>query len=97
LGAVLALSLLGSPAFAGGPEPGDRAPELEVKEWVNGDPVTVAGSEGSAIALLFMACLAPDMDKYAKGYVSLAESYGAKGLKVCAVTRENADIIRNWL
>ncbi len=93
---VLVLVLVAAPAHALGPEPGDRAPVLDVKDWVNGGPLNLPECEGSVVAVLFFATTAPDMGKYAKSYVNFVNSYGPRGLKVMGISRESKDHILNW-
>jgi peroxiredoxin len=98
LGALLAATLLlaaPAPARAGGPEPGEAAPELEVKDWV-GTPVKVADMREKVLLILFMQTTAPDMARYMQSYVDMSKRYEEKGLRVCAISRENKDILLNW-
>lgn len=96
LGALAAFLCAAPAARAGGPEPGEKAPELEVRDWTNGGPIKLAQEEGNVLVLLFFQSNAPSMNEYVKGYVTMLEARGANGLKVVGISREQKEILAEW-
>src|SRR5688572_5812685 len=94
--AAAALLAVAAPAAAGGAEPGEKAPELLVKDWVNGGPVDVRTCENEVVVVWFFHSVAPDMEKYTKYYVDLLEQYGKKGLRIVGVSREQQAALVNF-
>jgi peroxiredoxin len=79
-------------------EIGDKAPELAVSEWVQGDPVKVADVAGGRTLLVvfwrtFTEDVVDEMDRLDK----LAKDRKDKAFDVVAVTTEPADVVRTWL
>lgn len=66
---------------------GQPAPELVVREWVLGDPVTLAELRGRVVLLEFWATwCTPCVETFSK-LQQLQDSYGARGLTIVALTR----------
>jgi thiol-disulfide isomerase/thioredoxin len=66
---------------------GQPAPEIEVKEWLSGEPVTLAGLRGQVVLLEFWATWCKPCEQMFPKLKQLDEQYREKGLNVIALTR----------
>jgi thiol-disulfide isomerase/thioredoxin len=66
---------------------GQTAPEIEVKEWLNGEPATLAGLRGQVVLLEFWATWCKPCEQMFPKLKQLDEEYRARGLNVIALTR----------
>lgn len=63
------------------------APELAVKEWLNGAPVTLAELKGKVVLLEFWATWCKPCEQMFPKVKELREAQAARGLEVLALTR----------
>ncbi len=66
---------------------GQPAPEIEVKEWISGEPATLAALRGKVILLEFWATWCKPCEQMFPKLKQLADEYGARGLNIIALTR----------
>jgi thiol-disulfide isomerase/thioredoxin len=66
---------------------GQPAPEISVKEWIRGDPTTLADLRGQVVLLEFWATWCKPCEQMFPKLKRLAEEYGQRGLNVIALTR----------
>ena len=66
---------------------GQPAPEIEVKEWIKGDPATLASLRGQVVLLEFWATWCKPCEQMFPKLNQLHDEYGARGLSVIALTR----------
>ena len=66
---------------------GQSAPEIEVKEWISGEPATLAALRGQVILLEFWATWCKPCEQMFPKLKQLDDEYGARGLNVIALTR----------
>jgi len=66
---------------------GQPAPEIEVKEWIKGDPATLASLRGQVVLLEFWATWCKPCEQMFPKLNQLHDEYGARGLNVIALTR----------
>ena len=66
---------------------GQPAPEIEVKEWIKGEPATLATLRGQVVLLEFWATWCKPCEQMFPKLNQLHEEYGARGLNVIALTR----------
>jgi peroxiredoxin len=95
--AVVALGLLGAaPALA--LELGEKAPELELTDWVQGDAVTLAGGADKSVFLVeFVSTFKPECERAIQAAAKLQDKYKAKGLVVVLVSTESPDDAKTYL
>jgi hypothetical protein len=55
MAAVCVAALYGGQTFGAAPGVGDPAPEIKAGPWINGGPVSIAGSKGHVVVLVFFA------------------------------------------
>lgn len=66
---------------------GSAAPEITVKEWLNGAPASLASLRGQVVLLEFWATWCKPCQEMFGKLKSLDEQYGARGLEIIALTR----------
>jgi thiol-disulfide isomerase/thioredoxin len=66
---------------------GAPAPEIEIKDWINGDAATLAGLSGRVVLLEFWATWCKPCQEMFPKLKELDEEYRARGLEVIALTR----------
>ena len=66
---------------------GRPAPEIEVKEWISGEPATLATLRGQVVLLEFWATWCKPCEQMFPKLKQLDEEYRAGGLNVMALTR----------
>ena len=66
---------------------GQPAPEISVKEWIRGEPTTLADLRGQVVLLEFWATWCKPCEQMFPKLKHLDEEYGARGLNVIALTR----------
>ncbi|SRR6266498_5195292 len=66
---------------------GQPAPEIEVKEWINGEPATLATLRGQDILLEFWATWCKPCEQMFPKLKQLDDEYAPRGLNVIALTR----------
>lgn len=66
---------------------GQPAPEIEVKEWISGEPATLATLRGQVVLLEFWATWCKPCEQMFPKLNQLDDEYGARGLNVIALTR----------
>jgi thiol-disulfide isomerase/thioredoxin len=66
---------------------GQPAPEIEVREWISGEPATLAALRGQVVLLEFWATWCKPCEQMFPKLKQLDEEYGARGLNVIALTR----------
>ncbi len=76
---------------------GQVAPELRLKDWVQGGPHELRELEGKVVALLFFATIAPDLDIHVPYYGKAVERYGKDGFVMIAITREEKKVVADWV
>jgi peroxiredoxin len=78
-------------------EIGDKAPPLEVKEWVQGDPVVLADGAGKKVFVVeFWATWCPPCRESIPHLSKLAEKFKAQGLEVVGVSDEDVEKVREF-
>src|SRR5258708_2473687 len=66
---------------------GQPAPEISVKEWIIGEPATLADLRGQVVLLEFWATWCKPCEQMFPKLKNLDEEYGPRGLNVIALTR----------
>jgi len=66
---------------------GQAAPEISVKQWINGGPVTLADARGRVVLLEFWATWCKPCHEMFPGLNQLYEKQRARGLEIIALTR----------
>jgi thiol-disulfide isomerase/thioredoxin len=66
---------------------GRPAPEIEIKDWINGDAVTLSELRGRVVLLEFWATWCKPCQEMFPKLKKLDEEYRARGLEVIALTR----------
>jgi thiol-disulfide isomerase/thioredoxin len=66
---------------------GKTAPEIDLKMWLIGDPVTLAGLRGRVIMLEFWATWCKPCQEMFPKLISLYEQESKNGLEILAITR----------
>jgi thiol-disulfide isomerase/thioredoxin len=66
---------------------GQPAPEISVKEWINGEPATLADLRGQVVLLEFWATWCKPCEQMFPKLNKLDQEYGSRGLNVIALTR----------
>lgn len=66
---------------------GEVAPEIEIKDWINGEAATLAGLRGRVVLLEFWATWCKPCQEMFPKLKELDETYRARGLEVIALTR----------
>jgi thiol-disulfide isomerase/thioredoxin len=66
---------------------GQPAPEISVKEWIIGEPATLADLRGQVVLLEFWATWCKPCEQMFRKLKHLDEEYGPRGLNVIALTR----------
>ncbi len=66
---------------------GQPAPEISVKEWISGEPATLAALRGQVVLLEFWATWCKPCEQMFPKLKHLDEEYSAQGLNVIALTR----------
>jgi thiol-disulfide isomerase/thioredoxin len=66
---------------------GRQAPEIAVREWIQGDPATLADLRGRVVLLEFWATWCKPCQEMFPKLKRLDEEYRARGLEVVALTR----------
>lgn len=97
-GVLAAGALLLAAAPAAALDVGEKAPEIEVSEWVQGDPVKLADLSGKKVLLVVLwgtfesDCVdgMPELNK-------VLEKHKSAGLEIAAVSTEPADQVRTFL
>jgi peroxiredoxin len=94
--AVIAVLAAAGAAFA--LDLGDKAPELEVTEWVQGEPLKVAdGAAKDVVVVTFWATFDPDSADMLARAEKLQTKYKGKGLSVVAISTEASDEVKKFL
>lgn len=63
------------------------APEIEVKQWISGEPATLAALRGQVVLLEFWATWCKPCEQMFPKLKQLDDQYGVRGLNVIALTR----------
>jgi thiol-disulfide isomerase/thioredoxin len=94
--ASLTVSALASSAFA--LEIGDKAPALEIKTWVQGEPIALADGAGKKVFVVeFWATWCGPCKTSIPHLSRLAEKFKAQGLEVIGVTAEDdVDLVKDF-
>ena len=66
---------------------GQTAPEISVKEWLSGEPATLATLRGQVVLLEFWATWCKPCEQMFPKLLHLDKEYGPRGLNVIALTR----------
>jgi len=66
---------------------GQSAPEISVKEWINGEPATLATLRGQVVLLEFWATWCKPCEQMFPKLNKLDKEYSSRGLNVIALTR----------
>lgn len=66
---------------------GEPAPEIEIKDWINGDAATLSDLRGRVVLLEFWATWCKPCQEMFPKLKELDEEYRARGLEVIALTR----------
>ncbi len=66
---------------------GQPAPEISVKEWISGEPATLATLHGQVVLLEFWATWCKPCEQMFDKLKRLDREYGQRGLQVIALTR----------
>ncbi len=66
---------------------GQPAPEISVKEWISGEPATLASLRGKVMLLEFWATWCKPCEQMFDKLKRLDREYGQRGLQVIALTR----------
>jgi len=66
---------------------GQPAPEISVKEWISGEPATLATLRGQVVLLEFWATWCKPCEQMFPKLNKLDKEYGSRGLNVIALTR----------
>lgn len=66
---------------------GKPAPEIDVKEWIHGEPASLASLRGQVVLLEFWATWCKPCEQMFPKLKQLDENYGGRGLNVIALTR----------
>jgi thiol-disulfide isomerase/thioredoxin len=66
---------------------GEPAPEVSVKDWIVGEPITLAGLKGRVVLLEFWATWCKPCQEMFPKLNSLYDAHAADGLEVIAITR----------
>jgi thiol-disulfide isomerase/thioredoxin len=66
---------------------GQSAPEIAIKDWINGEPATLAALRGRVVLLEFWATWCKPCQEMFPKLKELDEQYRARGLDVIALTR----------
>lgn len=76
---------------------GDRAPELDVAQWVQGEPAKIADGGGKLWLVVLWGTFESDCVDAMPALNSVFEKYKEKGLEIAAISTEPADTIRTFL
>lgn len=97
-GALAAAALLVSGARALALDVGEKAPEIDVSEWVQGDPVKLADVSGKkALLVVLWGTFEADCVDAMPELNKVLEKNKAAGFDVVAVSTEPADQVRTFL
>jgi thiol-disulfide isomerase/thioredoxin len=66
---------------------GQTAPEIEIKEWIQGEPATLAALRGQVVLVEFWATWCKPCEQMFPKLKALDEQYRDRGLNVLALTR----------
>ena len=78
-------------------EVGDKAPPLEVKEWIQGEPVVLADGAGKHVYVVeFWATWCGPCLQSIPHLSKLAEKFKAQGLEIVGVSDEDAEKVREF-
>ena len=78
-------------------EVGDKAPPLDVKEWVQGEPVVLADGAGKKVYVVeFWATWCPPCRESIPHLSKLSEKYKAQGLEIVGVSTEDVATVRDF-
>jgi thiol-disulfide isomerase/thioredoxin len=79
-------------------ELGDKAPEIEVTEWIQGDPIRLADHTGEKVfAIEFWATWCPPCRTSIPHLTEVYEKYKDRGLEVVAITNEESDTVKPFV
>jgi peroxiredoxin len=98
---VVAAALLASAGAARAGESlelGDRPPEIDVSDWVQGAPITLADGAGKRVFLVeFWATFESDCTDQVGRLDGLHDKYKDKGLEIVAISTEPADDVKQFV
>lgn len=79
-------------------ELGEKAPELDTTDWVQGAPVKIADGAGKTVYVVaFVATFKADCSASLEEVAKLQDRLGSKGLQVVVVSSESADDAKKYL
>jgi peroxiredoxin len=84
-------------AASGGPEVGDKAPDFEGKEFVNGEPCSLKSLRGQVVFFEIFRTWCGPCNTQAPHLTELHEKYGAKGLRVIGITNEGRTLVDKFV
>lgn len=77
---------------------GDKAPEIAVTEWIQGDPITLKSGEGEKVFLIeFWATWCPPCRTSIPHLTELYKAYRDRGLEIVAITDESPDTVKSFV
>jgi len=87
-----------APALAAPPELGDEAPELDVLEWVQGDPVVLEAQKGKGVVLIDLFTVNdPRVPGHFEKLSELQEKHPAPALRIVALGVDAPDDVRKFV